>query len=101
MSARFHVKRHPVELANMRSPWILRDKARPAFVGHYARLDLALNAIGAKLREERGLAPAIDFTVDEILEAMQYTTGCTRPSGDGPLAWPCPTHSSTVAGGEK
>ena len=54
-----------------RSPWVLRDAERPHFLGQYARHDLAIAAVSAKLREERGLAPALDLDRDEILAEMR------------------------------
>ena len=54
-----------------RSPWVLRDAERPHFLGQYARHNLAIAAASAKLREERGLAPALDLETSEIREAMQ------------------------------
>ena len=54
-----------------RSPWVLRDAERPHFLGQYARQDLAIAAVSAKLREERGLAPALDLDRDEIIAEMR------------------------------
>lgn len=54
-----------------RSPWILRDAERPHFLGQYARHELAIAAVSAKLREEHGLAPALDLDRDEIIAEMR------------------------------
>jgi len=62
---RFVIKRHPLALA-ARSPWVLRDRQRPAYLGHFARHDLALAAVDRKLTDERGYVPS----VTEIREAM-------------------------------
>lgn len=73
MKPRFTIRRKSVEYPNP-SPWAVKDAERPAFVGQYARLDLAVKAIDAKLREEKG-APAPLFTdpsdTDEILAEMR------------------------------
>lgn len=68
IARRFIIKRHPLALAT-RSPWVLRDRSRPAYLGQYARHDLAIAAVDRKLADERGYVPS----VDEIREAM--TTG--------------------------
>ena len=68
IARRFVIKRHPLALAT-RSPWVLRDRSRPAYLGHFARHDLAIAAVNRKLANERGYVPS----VDEIREAM--TTG--------------------------
>ena len=65
---RFVIKRHPLALAT-RSPWVLRDRSRPAYLGHFATHALALAAVDRKLAQERGYVPS----VAEIREAM--TTG--------------------------
>mgnify|MGYP001235101377 FL=1 len=54
-----------------RSPWVMRDAERPSFLGQYARHDLAIAAASAKLREERGLAPALDLEADAIVAEMR------------------------------
>lgn len=54
-----------------RSPWAMRDAERPSFLGQYARHDLAIAAASAKLREERGLAPALDLEADAIVAEMR------------------------------
>ena len=53
----------------MRAPWVLRDAARPAFLGQYTTHALALAAVNAKLREEAG-RPIVDISVAEVREAM-------------------------------
>ena len=68
IARRFIIKRHPLALAT-RSPWVLRDRSRPAYLGHYARHDLAIAAVDRKLTDERGYVPSRR----EIREAM--TTG--------------------------
>ncbi|KAB5323507.1 hypothetical protein ACFDTO_31225 [Microbacteriaceae bacterium 4G12] len=65
IARRFIIKRHPLALAT-RSPWVLRDRSRPAYLGHFATHDLALAAVDRKLAEERGYVPS----VAEIREAM-------------------------------
>ena len=50
---RFIIKRHPLSL-NTRAPWVMRDRSRPAYLGHFARHDLAIAAVDAKLSQERG-----------------------------------------------
>lgn len=62
---RFIIKRHPLSL-NTSAPWVLRDRSRPAYLGHYATHALALAAVDRKLAGERGYVPS----VAEIREAM-------------------------------
>ena len=62
---RFVIKRHPLALAT-RSPWVLRDRSRPAYLGHFATHALALAAVERKLADERGYVPSRR----EIREAM-------------------------------
>jgi len=62
---RFVIKRLPYSLMP-RSPWVLRDRSRPAYLGHFATHALALAAVERKLAEERGYVP----TRAEIREAM-------------------------------
>ena len=68
IARRFVIKRHPLALAT-RSPWALRDRSRPAYLGHFATHALALAAVDRKLAQERGYVPS----VAEIRERM--TTG--------------------------
>ena len=65
---RFVIKRHKVTTST-KNPWVLRDRSRPAYLGHFATHALALAAVDRKLAEERGYVPS----VAEIREAM--TTG--------------------------
>ena len=65
IARRFIIKRHPLALAT-RSPWVLRDRSRPAYLGHFATHALALAAVERKLAVERGYVPS----VAEIREAM-------------------------------
>lgn len=65
---RFVIKRRPITFS-ARSPWVLRDRSRPAYLGHFATHALALAAVDRKLAVERGYVPS----VVEIREAM--TTG--------------------------
>lgn len=65
IARRFVIKRLPYSLMS-RSPWVLRDRSRPAYLGHFARFDLALAAVERKLADERGYVPS----VAEIREAM-------------------------------
>lgn len=65
IARRFVIKRHPLALST-RSPWVLRDRSRPAYLGHFATHTLALAAVDRKLAEERGYVP----TRAEIREAM-------------------------------
>lgn len=67
MSARFRITR---EKEYPRRPWRLRDRTRPAFVGRYARLDLALLAMDNKLRAEREMPARLPITAAEIRERM-------------------------------
>ena len=69
MSARFRVKRHKLDVVT-RSPWVVRDRERPAFVGQYATLALAIRAIDNTVRRERGMPDRLDISVAEIREAM-------------------------------
>lgn len=68
IARRFIIKRHPLALAT-RSPWVLRDRSRPACLGHFATHALALATVDRKLAEERGFS----LTRREVCEAM--TTG--------------------------
>ena len=65
IARRFVIKRHPLALAT-RSPWVLRDRSRPAYLGHFATHVAALAAVDRKLAVERGYVPS----VTEIREAM-------------------------------
>lgn len=65
VARRFIIKRHPLALLT-RSPWVLRDRSRPAYLGHFATHALALAAANRKLAEERGYVPS----VAEIREVM-------------------------------
>lgn len=65
---RFVIKRHKVTTST-KNPWVLRDRSRPAYLGHLATHALAIAAVDRKLAEERGYVPS----VAEIREAM--TTG--------------------------
>lgn len=62
---RFVIKRHPITFSTC-SPWVLRDRSRPAYLGHFGTHDLALAAVDRKLAQERGYVPS----VAEIREAM-------------------------------
>lgn len=62
---RFVIKRHKVTTST-KSPWVLRDRSRPAYLGHFATHALALAAVDRKLAEERGYVPS----VEEIRGAM-------------------------------
>jgi hypothetical protein len=64
MSARFRVKRHRIDVSTS-SPWVVKDRQRPAFVGQYATHALAIAAVDRRLSEERGIP-----TRREIREAM-------------------------------
>ena len=68
IARRFVIKRHPITFST-RSPWVLRDRSRPAYLGHFATHALALAAVDRKLADERGFS----FTRREVREAM--TTG--------------------------
>ena len=61
--------RGEVRAPEVRSPWVMRDASRPAYLGHFATHALALAAVNAKLRDEHG-APIVDISVAEIHEAM-------------------------------
>lgn len=63
---RFVIRRHALTTST-NYPWVLRDRKRPAYLGHYATLDLALAAIRRKIAEERS-----DYIPSrrEIREAM-------------------------------
>ena len=62
---RFVIKRHKVATST-KNPWVLRDRSRPAYLGHFATHALALAAVNAKLRDERGFS----LTRREVREAM-------------------------------
>ena len=68
IARRFVIKRHAVTTST-KNPWVLRDRSRPAYLGHFARHDLAIAAVERKLAVERGYVPS----VAEIRERM--TTG--------------------------
>lgn len=61
---RFVIRRHHLD-RNTDAPWTLRDRSRPAYLGHFATLALALAAVYRKVGDERGLP-----TRREIREAM-------------------------------
>lgn len=63
---RFVIKRHKVTTST-KNPWVLRDRSRPAYLGHFARFDLAVAAANRKLADERGYVPS----VAEIRERMR------------------------------
>lgn len=54
-----------------RSPWALRDAARPAYVGQFATHERAVLAVSNQLRAEAGLPPRLSITVPEILAEME------------------------------
>lgn len=62
---RFVIKRHPITFST-RSPWVLRDRSRPAYLGHFGTFALAIAAVDRKLAQERGYVPSRR----EIREAM-------------------------------
>lgn len=66
---RFTIRRAAVAEA-MRSPWALRDVARPAYVGQFTTHERAILAMSNQLRAEAGLPPRLSITVPEILAAM-------------------------------
>lgn len=66
---RFVIKRHKVTTST-KNPWVLRDRSRPAYLGHFATHALAIAAVDRKLADERGFS----LTRREVREAM--TTGC-------------------------
>jgi len=70
MSARFTIRRHSPKVLTP-YPWVLRDTESPSFLGQYASHAAAIAAVSARLRHERGLAPALDLETSEIREAMQ------------------------------
>ena len=61
--------RGEVRAPEVRSPWVMRDAARPAFLGQYATHALALAAVDRKLAQEAG-RPIVDISVAEVREAM-------------------------------
>lgn len=69
MGARFRVKRHKFGVVT-RSPWIVKDRERPAFVGQYATHALAMRAIDNTVRRERGMPDRLNVSAAEIREAM-------------------------------
>lgn len=66
---RFVIRRHHLD-RNTDAPWTLRDRSRPAYLGHFATLALALAAVYRKVGDERGYVP----TRREIREAMTEPT---------------------------
>jgi len=62
---RFVIKRHKVTTSTKNS-WVLRDRSRSAYLGHFATHALAIAAVERKLADERGYVPS----VTEIREAM-------------------------------
>lgn len=69
---RFVIRRHKLE-NNARHPWVLRDRSRPAYLGHYETHELALAAVYRKVRQEKNLP-----SIDEIKAAMRPE----RPADD-------------------
>lgn len=65
---RFVIRRHGLAVLS-KNPWVLRDRSRPAYLGHFPTHALAIAAVERKLAEERGYVP----TRREIRDAM--TTG--------------------------
>ena len=63
---RFVIKRHKVTTST-KNPWVLRDRSRPAYLGHYATHALVIAAVDRKLTDERGYVPS----VAEIRERMR------------------------------
>lgn len=61
---RFVIKRHPITFST-KLPWVVRDRTRPAFLGHHATFEAAIAAVDKKLAEETGIP-----TRREIREAM-------------------------------
>ena len=64
---RFVIKRLPLSILS-RSPWVLRDRQRPHYLGQYARHDLAIAAVDRKLAEER------DYYIPSIAEIRERMT---------------------------
>lgn len=61
---RFVIRRHPVSFDG-RFPWAIRDRTRPAWLGHAPTLTRAIQMVDEKLAAERGIP-----TQREIREAM-------------------------------
>lgn len=71
---RFVIKRHPITFST-RSPWVLRDRSRPAYLGHFGTHALAIAAVDRKLADERGFS----ISRDEIRGAMHAGGTFTPP----------------------
>lgn len=64
---RFVVKRN----ALARHPWTLRDRSRPAYLGHFSTHELAMRAIDNRIRDERGMPHRLPITRAEAREALE------------------------------
>lgn len=73
---RFIIKRHPLPL-NTRSPWVLRDRSRPAYLGHFASFELAIAAVDAKLSQERGIPMRAEYVEEAAREKYGDRAGTT------------------------
>ena len=62
---RFVIRRHAVNVPTG-SPWAMRDRSRPSWLGQYPTHAAAIAAIDAKLADERGVP-----TRREIRAAMK------------------------------
>lgn len=69
MSARFRIKRHPIDEPK-RSPWVLKDRRRPSWLGQYAKHEDALAAMDNVARADLGMPPRLSITRREIRDAM-------------------------------
>lgn len=70
--ARFKIKRHPIGV-NVRAPWVLRDRNRPAFVGQYPTLARAVTAADNIVRTELGMPQRLTISKADIIATMEAT----------------------------
>ena len=65
---RFVIKRLPLAILSDK-PWKVRDRSRPAYMGHAETLGDALAIVNRKLAEEGRFAPLVN---EERLTALDY-----------------------------
>lgn len=69
---RFVIKRHKVTTLT-KNPWVLRDRSRPAYLGHFATHALAITAVDRKLTDERGYVPSVAEIRERMADGGTFT----------------------------
>jgi hypothetical protein len=69
MNPRFVIRR--LRGANRRTPWILKDRDHPSYLGASSTFERALRKAENRVRAEAGLPPLLAITSAEILAEME------------------------------